>query len=168
MPCTDHFRLADDLINHLGPIATGIADPFIKSRYAGFVSVAAVTVFELAIKEIFFTFGDAKHRVLGAFTRRYFDRINGRIKYKVVCDDYAQCFGDKYAARFKRHIANAERKYMKAHRKSILAAYNNVIEWRNSFAHNGVLPPYATYEEVVDAYKIGKELIHCLALSMRR
>jgi hypothetical protein len=82
VPYADHFRLADDLIAHLTPAVVGIADPFIASRYSGFVAVAAVTVYELAVKEILCTFGESKHAVLGNFTRKYFDRINGRIKYR--------------------------------------------------------------------------------------
>ena len=49
----DHFKLADDLIRHLTPGVAGIADPFLASRYSGFVAVAAVTVYELAVKEIY-------------------------------------------------------------------------------------------------------------------
>ncbi len=168
MPYTDHFKLADDLINHLDTVVAGIADPFIASRYTGFVSVAAVTVFELAIKDIFCSFGDAKHRVLGSFTRSYFDRINGRIRYDLIHKDYVRRFGDKYAVRFRKNMTRKENAYLKVNRKSILTAYNNLLEWRNAFAHEGLVPTYATYPDVVEAYRTGKELIHCLALSMRR
>jgi hypothetical protein len=82
MPYADHFKLADDLISHLTPVVRGITDPFLASRYAGFVAVTAVTVYELAVKEILCTFGESKHSVLGNFTRSYFDRINGRNTYK--------------------------------------------------------------------------------------
>jgi hypothetical protein len=168
MAYTDRFNLADDLITHLDTVVTGIADPFIASRYSGFVSVAAVTVFELAIKDIFFEFCDSKHRTFGVFTRNYFDRINGRIKYEVLHKDYVRRFGDKYVARFKKNMAKEEKRYFAASGKSIFSSYNNIIEWRNAFAHEGLLPVYATYQDVVDAYRTGKELIHCLARSMTR
>ena len=70
MAYTDHFQLADDVISHLNTVIGGISDPFIASRYVGFVAVASVTVYELAIKEIFIDFGERKHKVLGEFTRR--------------------------------------------------------------------------------------------------
>ncbi len=54
MSYDDHFKLADDMIDHLNTVIDSISDPFIKSRYTGFVAVASVTVYELAIKEIFF------------------------------------------------------------------------------------------------------------------
>src|ERR1700693_178892 len=101
MPHGDHFKLTDDLVAHLNPMVGGLIDPFLASRYTGFVSVAAVTVYELAIKEIFCSFGTTKHAVLGTFTRNYFDRINGRIKYKILHEEYVACFGEKYVRRFK-------------------------------------------------------------------
>jgi hypothetical protein len=51
MPYTDHFTLADDYITHLDAVIGGITDPFINSRYTGFLSVSAVTVYELALKD---------------------------------------------------------------------------------------------------------------------
>ena len=168
MPYADHFRLADDLIAHLTPAVVGIADPFIASRYSGFVAVAAVTVYELAVKEILCTFGESKHAVLGNFTRKYFDRINGRIKYRVLHEEYVFSFGGKYVRRFKKIVAKREKEILIAQRKSILTSYDNIITWLNLFAHEGQIPTNATYAEAVDAYEMGKEVIECLARSMKR
>lgn len=168
MAYADHFKLADDLIAHLTPAVAGIADPFIASRYSGFVAVAAVTVYELAVKEILCTFGESKHAVLGNFTRKYFDRINGRIKYRVLHEEYVLSFGDKYVQRFKKIVTKREKEILIAKRKSILTSYDNIITWRNLFAHEGQIPTNATYAEAVDAYEMGKEVIECLASSMKR
>jgi RiboL-PSP-HEPN len=164
----DHFKLADNLIAHLTPAVAGIADPFIASRYSGFVAVTAVTVYELAVKEILCTFGESKHAVLGNFTRKYFDRINGRIKYRVLHEEYVLSFGDKYVRRFKKNVAKREKEILIANRKSILTSYDNIITWRHLFAHEGQIPTNATYAEAVDAYETGKEVIECLASSMKR
>jgi hypothetical protein len=75
MAYTDHFQLADDLITHLDGVMSGISDPFISSRYVGFVSVVAVTVYELAIKEIFLDFSRRKHKVFGTFADAYFEAL---------------------------------------------------------------------------------------------
>ena len=112
MAYTDHFKLADDLISHLTPAVAGIRDPFLGSRYTGFVAVAAVTVYELAVKEVLCTFGDSKHLVLGNFTRSYFERINGRIKYKVLREEYVASFGDKYVQRFKKNVQKREKEVL--------------------------------------------------------
>jgi hypothetical protein len=168
MAYSDHFRLADDLIAHLTPTVGTIQDPFLQSRYTGFVAVAAVSVYELAVKEIFCSFGEAKHKVLGAFARSFFDRLNGRIQYKHIHEDYVSRFGGKYSKKFKSEVDLCERKFLESHRKSILSCYNNIIVWRNSFAHEGRLPPHATYLDAIESYELGKQVIECLALSMRR
>src|ERR1700719_384799 len=115
MPYTDHFKLADDLIAHLNPIVSGVADPFLQSRYTGFVTVNCVTVYELAIKEILCDFGQAKHKVLGHFTRNYFDRLNGRIKYAELHGNHLSRFGEKYSLRFRRAVELREKKFVASH-----------------------------------------------------
>lgn len=168
MAFQDHFKLADDMVTHLDSVTSGISDPFIMSRYVGFVSVAAVTVYELAIKEIFIDFGEKKHKVLGSFTRSYFDRINGRIKIKVIRDEYISRFGDKYVTRFKKKIETVEKDNLRTHGVSVTNSYTNIITWRNEFAHAGKIPSYVTYNEVTKSYEAGKEVIICLAETMRR
>lgn len=168
MAYVDHFRLADDMIVHLDTVIGGIADPFIESRYVGFVAVTSVTVYELAIKEIFIEFSRNKHKVLGTFAQSHFDRINGRIKTKTLRDEYIIRFGDKYVKRFKTKLEKAERDYLRNHSTSVLSSYANIITWRNEFAHGGVVPSTVTYGEITKSYRAGKEVIHCLAETMHR
>lgn len=168
MSYANNFRLADELIVHLNPVVSPITDQFIASRYVGFVSVAAATVYELAIKEIFCSFGQQKHKVLGTFTAKYFDRINGRIKYKALHEEYVALFGEKYVRRFKNSVVAKDKEILRQRGRSILTSYQNIITWRHQFAHEGQVPTYATYAEAVEAYEIGKEMIHCLASSMQR
>ncbi|MCB9422845.1 MAG: hypothetical protein H6667_23805 [Ardenticatenaceae bacterium] len=168
MAYQDHFRLADDMIIHLNTIIASVSDPFITSRYVGFVAVTAVTVYELAIKDVFFDFGNKKHKVLGTFTRSYFDRINGRIKIQIIRDEYVRRFGDKYVTRFKKKIEETEELNIRLHGRSIQSSYNNIIIWRNEFAHEGKIPGTVTYNEVTASYEVGKEVIKCLAETMYR
>lgn len=162
-----HFQLADDVITHLDSVVGSIADPFIQSRYIGFVAIASATVYELAIKDIFCGFSEKKHKVLGSFVNSYFERINGRIKTRIIKQDYIPRFGDKYLKKFKRNIDKKEKEYLRNQGVSILSSYNNVIEWRNQFAHEGQIPSTVTYAEITKAYKTGKAVIECLAESMR-
>src|SRR4051794_29364243 len=96
MPYSDHYKLADDMITHLNTVMVSISDPFIQSRYVGFVAIAATTVYELAIKDIFYDFAEKKHKVFEAFTRSHFDRLNGRIKFPDLVGTHVKRFGDKY------------------------------------------------------------------------
>jgi len=167
MAYASHFQLADDIISHLDTIVGGIADPFIQSRYIGFIAISSATVYELAIKEIFCNFGQTKHKVLGAFVSNYFNRINGRIKTRILKKDYISKFGEKYLKRFNRKLDEKEKEFLRNHGVSVLSAYNNVIEWRNQFVHEGKIPNTVTYAEITKSYVTGKEIIECLAETMR-
>lgn len=168
MGYSDHFKLADDLIAHLDKVISLTPDPFIASRYVGFIAVAAVTVYELAIKEIFITFAEKKHKIFGNFAETHFDRINGRIKPEDIQKRYLKRFGEKYSARFARKINALEKDILQSGQGNIRSSYGNIITWRNQFAHTGDMPSTATYCEVKKSYRLGKKLIKCLAETMVR
>ncbi len=168
MTYTDHFLHADDIVTHLNGIVPTITDPLLAAKYVGFVSVSAVTVYELALKEIFIEFARKKHKILGHFTESYFNRINGRIKLKVIKDDYISKFGNKYIIKFQKNIEKKSSDYLRLNRRDIRSSYANLIMWRNDFAHEGKINSTTTYNEVIQAYEDGKEVIHCLAESMTR
>ena len=163
-----HYRLADDMIQHLNTVMSSINDPFISSRYVGFVTIAAVTVFELALKDIFIDFAVKKNKVFGTFTEGHFDKINGRIRNENIKNDYIKKFGDKYLDRYKKKIDQVEEETLQIERISIKNSYQNLITWRNEFAHAGQIPTNVTYNEAVQAYEIGKRLIQCVADTMNR
>lgn len=167
MTYTNHFQHADDIVAHLNTVVPALQDPLLQAKYVGFVAVAAVTVYELAIKEIFQEFGTKKHKVLGTFVESHFARINGRIKLKVIKDDYVEKFGDKYKKRFVRNLDKDFAEFMSRNKRDILNSYTNLIIWRNEFAHEGRFNTNATYDEAIQSYEDGKEVIHCLARSMR-
>jgi hypothetical protein len=168
MPYQDHFKHADDVVLHLNTVVPTLQDPLLKVKYIGFVTIASVTVYELAIKDIFIEFSQKKHKVLGNFAGNFFERINGRVKTKVIQDEYLRKFGDKYVERFKKKLDECARLYMSTHRRDIRSAYANLITWRNDFAHEGKVNTTATYAEIVQSYEDGKEVIHCLANTMIR
>lgn len=168
MPYKSHFTIADDMINHLSSVVGNITDPFISSRYVGFVAVSAVTVYELALKQIFIEFALKKNQVFGTYTKSHFDRINGRIKHNQIRDDYVIKFGNKYLTRYNKKIDEIEKHFLTTHRKSVKSSYNNLITWRNEFAHDGIIPSTVTFNEVVSSYHLGKELIKCVYESMKR
>ena len=168
MSYADHFRLADDFIVHLDASIGGIADQFIRSRYVGFVAISAATVYELAVKEIFLSFAAKKHKVLGNFAQGYFDRISGQIGMKRIVEIYLPLFGEKYADRFIKNLDVVELSSLKSDNVSVKSSYSNLLTWRHSFAHEGMISGNATYDEVKKSYQYGCRLIHCLDKSMRR
>lgn len=168
MPYSDHFKLTDDLIVHLDSILSSVSDPFIESRYTGFLAVSSVTVLELAMKTMFCDFASAKHKVLANFCSQYFERINGRIRLKDIKSEYLIKFGAKYQLRFERALDKLERDRLRAAGVSISASYGNLLTCRHTFAHQGQIPSNASYSEVKRGYECGKEVMDCLAICMRR
>lgn len=168
MPYAEHFVSADGIIGHLAVSVAAIADPIVLGQYTGFAAVSGVTVYELAIKTVFEEFTTKKHKVFGFFCSAYFDRINGKIKLKVIQEDYLPRFGEKYVKRFGRLLSDVEVRELRDSGTSVKASYGNLITWRNEFAHEGRVPTNATFPEVQRSYETGKKVIECLALTMSR
>jgi hypothetical protein len=165
---SSHYLLVDDLILHLDQVVSNTADPFLASRYTGFVAVATVTVIELCVKEIFIEFAKLKHPAFGRFVAGFFDRINGRIRIANLKKDYVGKFGDRYLERFSKRLEELDIVSLRSRGVSVKQAYENLITWRNDFAHEGRLPTNATYAEVKQGYACAKEIIGCLAGAMVR
>lgn len=77
-------------------------------------------------------------------------------------------FGDKYVKKFKAKVEERNNDYLRTKHVDILIAYDNLITWRNQFAHGGQVSQQATFEEVVQSYELGKEVLECLARAMQR
>lgn len=162
-----HFKHADDVIAHLNIITPLITDDLLKAKYVGFVAVVAVTVYELAIKEVFIEFGSKKHNVFGTFTEAHFYRLNGRIKLADIKGEHIKKFGERYKNRFEKKLKIISKDFVQTEKRDLQSSYSNLIQWRHDFAHKGKINANATYEDAVTAYEDGKKIIQCLAETMR-
>ena len=166
MPYTDKFVAADDLVAHVSLVLPSVTDLSLQAKYAGFLSVSAVTVYELAIKEIFIEFATRKHKAYGIYVEQKFERINGRIKLKDLKDEHVKSFGVKYLEKFKRNIDHKEKIALRTMRYSIQSSYGNLIVCRHNFVHEG--NPTLSANEVIDSYNRGKQVLVALYESMQR
>jgi hypothetical protein len=130
------------------------------------LSVTAVTVYELAIRDIFNEFSKKKHKVFGEFTEKYFLKINGRIKLPDLRGQHIKLFGSKYLVKFDRLLAAKQTSILTASHLSITDDYNNLITCRHEFVHAG--NPTLTIIEVMNCYNNGKEVLHSLHDAMTR
>jgi hypothetical protein len=167
MPYTDKFVPTDNLITQLSPIIAAVTDPGVKVSYAGFLSVSAITVYELAIKDVFIDFSVKKNGVFGFFIEKHFAKLNGRILFGELRGTHIKQFGDRYLKKFDKEFDKKERAWLtRTPPVSLKAQYNNLILCRHQFVHGGT--PTLTINEVIDAYNQGKEVIHCLNSIMKR
>jgi hypothetical protein len=168
MPYANQFAHADAVMADLTRFVPTLVDPQLRQKYIGFAAVAAVTVYELAIKDIFVEFAATKHQVFEEFVKNSFSRLNGKIKPSMIKDEYVPQFGPKYAEKYKKVLKSGHTAYLRQHRRDFLNSYNNLVTWRHNFVHLGQLPTTVTFPEVLQAYNDGKQLIHCLSACMRR
>ncbi len=143
-------------------------DPFLATRYVGFLCVSAVTVIEFAVRDILIDFASAKHRVFGVFCNELYERLNGRVTLKDLRENHIKKFGDRYVARFSKMLEAEELRELRASGRSIRSSYGNLITWRHSYAHQGVLPANASYSEAKQGFELGKHVLQCLDQSMKR
>jgi len=165
MSYVDRFKATDDLINHLQPIVSEMTDEELKSKYAGFLSASAVTVYELAIKDIFISFAEKKNSVFGIFVTENFNQISGRIYIKDI-KDYVKSFGVKYLNKFNKRLEEKNKSLLGIYHNDISAIYGNLITCRHRFIHANNTT--MTFNEVVEGYKLGKEIINILNETMKR
>jgi hypothetical protein len=162
------FVQADEFLNHVDGLMAGLADDLVRTRYLGFIAVAAVTSYELAIKDILYLFSDKKHRALGELARSKFNRLNGQIKLVDLKERHVSCFGRKYFDRFEKKLCHREEVAQQARLGDIRTSYGNMITWRHSFVHRGEWPATATYDDVKRSYELGKEVVRALDDAMVR
>lgn len=168
MSYSDRFVDLDALVVHMDTILPAISDQVLVSQYVGFLCVTVVTVFELSIKDIFLDFSSKKHQAFGVYCGNVIEKMNGRISIKDLRDDHIRKFGQKYVRKFTVLLDACERRALAGSGQSVKAAYGNVLVWRNSFAHQGILPANANYDETRNGYSAGKDVMACLASAMRR
>lgn len=168
MSYSDRFLVSDQYVDHVDAIIDTIEDPLIRVRYAGFVAVTAVTVFELAFKDILYEFADRKHKVFGTHIRFSYDKLNGRIGISDIRNNHVVRFGERYHKRFERTLKEMEKSCLASGEGSITSSYGNLVTWRHKFVHEGDLPNTATYDEARRSYFLGKKVLECLDQSLRR
>ena len=166
MSYQNRFVSTDNLIAHLNPFVNTITDQAIKANYAGFLSVSAVSVYELAIKDIFIEFAQKKNNIFGNFVEKHFSRINGKINIKDLKNEHIPQFGKNYHDKFEKKLKNREQIIYNTSRKNVRSDYSNLILCRHNYVHGGT--PTLTFQEVLDSYQIGKEVIHSLHETMQR
>lgn len=166
MAYSDHFILVDQVASHFDA-AIKEAPPQIQSSYAGFFAVSSAAVLELALKEIIIGFAQRAHPIFGDYIASQYEQINGRIKLKLIKDIHLKPFGENYLDRFGRLISRVDSRGLKKLHVSVVSSYGVLIVCRNTYAHEGIVPPNTTYQDVKRGYEAGKVVMGCLDRVLR-
>lgn len=151
-----HYAAADALLQHLSALPVQQWTPEIQSRYVGFLAISCAAVLELTLKDTLDDFASTHGPVFRSYLQKDLRSINARIRICHIRDEHLSRFGSNYLLRFDRGLDRIEQNSLRSSGKSIKAAYGNLIVWRHSFAHEGVVPSNASFNEVRDAYAAGK------------
>jgi hypothetical protein len=140
-----------------------VKDEQLKAYYVGFLTVSAITAFELSIKQILIDFSKNQNSIFGNFMENYFIRLNGRIKYDDIIKEIGN-FNISYKEEFKEELKKKNRSF-EVDNKDIIVSYNNLVLARHKFVHEGKIN--LTINEVVECYNLGKFFIECLFNTMK-
>lgn len=168
MAYQNHFRLVDDLLPHLDATVGAITDQFVTSRYSGFLALSSATVLELCVKELLIEHAAAISPVFGVFVSKSYERLNGRVKIRALKEEHLPRYGARYVSHFSKLLTRTDRLRLRSHGRLISQSYDNVISWRHGFAHEGIVPPHATYGDVRNAYIDSKLVVQCLAITLSK
>lgn len=168
MAYQNHFRLVDDLLHHLDATVGAVTDPFIASRYSGFLALSSATVLELCVKELLIEHASRISPVFGVFVTKSYERLNGRVRIKALKEEHLPRYGTNYVKHFSELVSRTDRLTLSGRGRLISQSYDNVITWRHGFAHEGIVPPHATYGDVRNAYIDSKVVVQCPAKTLAR
>lgn len=157
------FRATDELIGSMIKLMSTL-DQDTQSKFTGFFSVSAITVYELAIKEIIIDYAEHCHCDYGYFMGNHLSRLNGRIRIEDLKKGVKN-LGDRYENRFKNRLEKEKRNIYGKYEKDLCNSYNNLIQCRHSYVHAGNIN--LTFRECIDDYMIGKHVIKCLYLALK-
>jgi hypothetical protein len=108
------------------------------------------------------------HFLCGQKTQIIRSILNGRISLRDLKESHVKKFGEKYLNRFEVKLNFRELTDLTTRGISVKSCYGSLIVWRNSFAHEGVLPANASYFEIKRGFDAGKIVLECLAETLVR
>lgn len=154
-----HLRWIDRLTAEVlrnAPPPGPVGDEF-RSDLAGPLATAYFAAYECCIKAIFVQFAMKRHKILAASTGFHFDRLNGKIHWNTIADQYAKQFGETYKNKFLDELNKIETKILASKKVSVKKGYENILTWRNAFAHEG--KKLCSLDEVVNTEPVSREII---------
>lgn len=155
----------EELIEFIEDKVVGNAtDPWVKSRFAGLIAVAATTEFELSVKDTFVSFCRTTNPLFGDFVQNKFKNLRGRIKVDGIKDELLKHLGPEYCRTFQASLDELVRVAKERNDPDPVENYNTLIENRHGFVHKGDL--ILSLENVCDYYRNGLLVMEALRDSL--
>lgn len=162
MPRADldvHFNRIEELVTEMQRFvpsgAVGVAQ--FRADLAGLLVVSVAASYESCVKETLLTFASGHHAAFGNFTFNNYKRLNSRIRVNDL-RRYARTFDDGVRSRFEILLDQRKQKIDARIGKDIKSSYEQILNWRNAFAHAGIRN--TTIEEAISTHRLAKRVLY--------
>ncbi|QYO64986.1 HEPN domain-containing protein [Leptolyngbya sp. 7M] len=154
-----HFARIDALVKEIGqfvPNNTANAVQF-RADLAGLLVVTISATYESCVKDTLFEFANRHHTSFGEYTLRRYKRLNSQIKLNDL-NNYCRIFDDAVYKKYRTLLTKRSRKISERIGKDIQKSYEQILNWRHAFAHQGARN--TTIEEAVCTHKLAKRVLY--------
>lgn len=133
-----------------------------KQKLCGFLVLTATTAIEVHMKEILEDFASQRHQLFATYVSTTLAKTNAKVRKDDLLE-LASRFGDSKKLWLKSKLKRAQNLGMRRN-ISISDRHDNLLTWRNSFAHEGIVP--CTFDEAVSSIRSACFMLRLFKLSL--
>lgn len=155
----------EETIRYLERLHAQEQDPVKAVRLAGFLVLTVISALEVDVRDTCTETGGRIHSKFGTYVAASLEKTNARVSVKELGNLVGR-FGDASQKAFQRRLDILKRRCQRWPRSSLHAQYENLLTWRNSFAHTGSVN--ATFAEVMQAARYAGLITRVFRGELRR
>lgn len=127
---------AGNTLDYLHALRLKETDPFMSTKLAGFLVITVVSAVEVKVREICENSASKHNIYFGNYVASVMEKTNAKVRWDDLIE-YAARFQSSYKLDLKNRAKVAERRSLKQTQISLKTSYENLLTWRNQFAHQG-------------------------------
>lgn len=155
----------EETIRYLERLHEDEKDPVKAVRLAGFLVLTVISALEVDVRDTCTETGGRFHSQFGTYVSASLSKTNARVSVKELGQLIGR-FSEVSQMTFQRRLDVLKRRCQRWPRSSLHAQYENLLTWRNSFAHTGTVS--ATFDEVMQAARYAGLITRVFRDELRR
>ena len=148
----------DSVALYLFTLAAAESDGLKRQKLTGFLVLSGVTAVEVRLKTFLEEFAASHNPIFAVYVRATLEKTNAKVRLNDLYD-YATRFGEDVRDNLKERLKRVDELALRRANTSVKASYENLLTWRNNFAHEGSVT--CTFEEA-------RLAIRCACLILRQ
>lgn len=150
-------------INIIAPAHSTFNITMMRADLAGLLVVAIAATYESCVKDILFSYANARHSDFGQYAERNYERLNSRIRVKDL-SGYCSLFDPLKKKKFALDLKTSKQRITEKTGKNIETSYDQILDWRHDFAHSW--NRNTTIEEAIETHRFAKRIIYLFDRTM--